>query len=384
MEPAGPIGGFPTLFSFEYGTALSTDDGTGPWICNSGLWVNHRAFLLQQCLCPVKQFPVNNSGMAARYEILVILTLISLLPVGQCSGGIGLLCQRVTRIFLIVEDILDRRCLPVWGLISCGDPVPRDLFCDVLHAASIEVSLEDQADNLGLCLDNLQPSFDQAVSKRGLAGDEAALFHFLLVGPADIFRDSFTLFLGYHGEDGCQQLAGHLGGIDALLLKADPDPQVPQLPDRHQALTGVSREPCGGFRQDLVDAASAAVLQEPLEVIPLLRGGPGDPLIRIYVHKLPFRVAGDEFCVVGILRGKGVDLVLRVGTDAGVSGHTQFPGPDRPGGRDHDNMGGAVQCEGSTDRCLFVHLNHLCSATHNTLTFSEKLYSNATTIEADI
>ena len=279
---------------------------------------------------------------------------------------------------------MDRRCLPVWGLISCGDPVPRDLFCDVLHAASIEVSLEDQADNLGLCLDNLQPSFDQAVSKRGLAGDEAALFHFLLVGPADIFRDSFTLFLGYHGEDGCQQLAGHLGGIDALLLKADPDPQVPQLPDRHQALTGVSREPCGGFRQDLVDAASAAVLQEPLEVIPLLRGGPGDPLIRIYVHKLPFRVAGDEFCVVGILRGKGVDLVLRVGTDAGVSGHTQFPGPDRPGGRDHDNMGGAVQCEGSTDRCLFVHLNHLCSATHNTLTFSEKLYSNATTIEADI
>ena len=37
-----------------------------------------------------------------------------------------------------------------------------------------------------------------------------------------------------------------------------------------------------------------------------------------------------------------------------------------------------------TDRCLFVHLNHLCSATHNTLTFSEKLYSNATTIEANI
>lgn len=37
VEPAGPIGGFPTLFSFEYGTALSTDDGTGPWIaCATG------------------------------------------------------------------------------------------------------------------------------------------------------------------------------------------------------------------------------------------------------------------------------------------------------------------------------------------------------------
>ena len=279
---------------------------------------------------------------------------------------------------------MDRCRLPVWGLISCWDPVPSDLFCDVLHTASIEVSLEDQADDLGLCLDDLQPSADQAVSKRGLAGDEAALFHFLLVGPADIFRDGLAFFLGHHGEDSCQQFTRHLGGVNALLLKADPNPQVPQLPNRHQALTGVSREPCGGFRQDLVDAASAAVLQEPLEVIPLLRGGPSDPLIRIYVHKLPFRVAGDEFCVVGILCGKGVELVLRVGTDAGVSGHTQFPGSDRPRGRDRDNMGDAVQCEGFTDCCLFVHLNHLCSATHNTLTFFEKLYSNATTIEAYI
>ena len=178
VEPASPIGGFPALFFVEYGTAVPADDGTGPWVCDSGLWADHHAFLLQQCLCLVKHFPVNNGRMAARYEILVILTLISLLPVGQCSGGIGLLRQRVTRVFFIVEDILDRRCLPIWGLISCGDPISCDLFGDVLHAASIEVSLEDQADDLGLRLDDLQPSADQAVSKRGLAGDEAALFSF--------------------------------------------------------------------------------------------------------------------------------------------------------------------------------------------------------------
>ena len=155
-------------------------------------------------------------------------------------------------------------------------------------------------------------------------------FHFLLVGPADIFRNSLALFLSHHGEDGCQQLAGHLGGIDALLLEADPRPPGPSAPGPPSGSRWCFARPSGGFCQDLVDAASAAVFQEPLEVIPLLRGGPGDPLIRIYVHELPFRVAGDEFCVVGILCGKGVELVLRVGADTSVSCHTQFPGPDRP------------------------------------------------------
>ena len=122
-----------------------------------------------------------------------------------------------------------------------------------------------------------------------------------------------------------------------------------------------------------------------MEIIPFLRRGPGDPLIRIYIHELPFRVADDELCVVGILRGKGMELVVGIGTDAGVSSHAQFPGPDWPGGRDCDHEGGLVQRKGTADCCLSAHWDHLLlSATHNTLTLLEKPYPNATTIEANI
>ena len=53
-------------------------------------------------------------------------------------------------------------------------------------------------------------------------------------------------------------------------------------------------------------------------------GRAGDALIGIYVCQLPIRVVCDEFGEVGILRGKGVFLILGVGTDTGIRCHAEF------------------------------------------------------------
>ena len=136
------------------------------------------------------------------------------------------------------------------------------------------------------------------------------IFHPPLNTPSEVVRDILALFLVHHGENGGQELTGQFRGVGALLLEAHPHPQGLQFPDSLQALFGVPGKPGGGLHKDLVHPAPAAVCQQPLEVVPLLRRGAGDPLVRVHVHELPLRVGSDELRVVGVLGGKGVELIL--------------------------------------------------------------------------
>ena len=55
----------------------------------------------------------------------------------------------------------------------------------------------------------------------GAAGVELAAFHPALTAPAHIAGDGFALLLGEGGVDGGDELAAHIGGVDALALEAD-------------------------------------------------------------------------------------------------------------------------------------------------------------------
>ncbi len=90
---------------------------------------------------------------------------------------------------------------------------------------------------------------------------------------------------------------------------------------------------------------------------------------------------------MGVLSGKGVELILRAGAHPGVGRHPQLSIPDWGAGRDGDHPGRAVQCQGTTSFLLFVHeiaSLYLLSATHNTSTSAKYPYPNATKIREKI
>lgn len=152
----------------------------------------------------------------------------------------------------------------------------------------------------------------------GAAGVELAAFHPALTAPAHIAGDGFALLLGEGGIDGGDELAAHIGGVDALALEADIDAQLLQLPHRLQTVLGVPGEAGDGFNEDTVDFSTAAIFHHPLEVLPLFSGGAGDALVCIDIYKRPIRIAVDELCEVSGLGGVGVELVTGVRADAGV------------------------------------------------------------------
>ena len=116
--------------------------------------------------------------------------------------------------------------------------------------------------------------------------------------------------MGEGGIDGGDELAAHIGGVDALALEADIDAQF--LPHCLQTVLCVPGETGDGFDEDLVDESSAAVRHHALEVLPLCGGGAGDALVGVDIHHAPLSLAGDQLGVVAVLRREGVELVIGV------------------------------------------------------------------------
>ena len=147
--------------------------------------------------------------------------------------------------------------------------------------------------------------------------------HLLLDTPLHILGNGFTLRLGACRNYGGQHLAGYHPGIDVMLLEEDADAQCPQFPNRLQAVLCISGEPGDGFHKDFINLSLAAVLQHPLEVSPFLCGCTGDTLIRVDVYQFPPIMGFNEIVVVGILGGKAVQLIVRIGTDTAVGSNPQ-------------------------------------------------------------
>ncbi len=74
---------------------------------------------------------------------------------------------------------------------------------------------------------------------------------------------SLALPLGQCREHGDKNFAGHLRGVNVLLLKVDADVERLQFPYSRQTFLGIPGEAGGRFHKDAVDAPFSAVLHHP-------------------------------------------------------------------------------------------------------------------------
>ena len=142
--------------------------------------------------------------------------------------------------------------------------------------------------------------------------------------PPHIAGDGFALGLGEGGEERSHHFAGHRRSVNVLFLEVDADTERFQLSDGFQTFLGIAGKAGDGFYQHPVDQPSAAICQEPLEVLTLFSRCPSDTLICVYVYHSPVFLAGDQVAVVTVLGGEGVKLVIRGGADTGVCRNPQF------------------------------------------------------------
>lgn len=145
--------------------------------------------------------------------------------------------------------------------------------------------------------------------------EECPALHSPLIAPPHIAGDGFALGLGEGGEECSHHFAGHRRSVNVLFLEADADTERFQLSDGFQAFLGIAGKAGDGFYQHPVDQPSAAICQEPLEVLTLFSRCPSNTLICVYVNHSPVFLAGDQVTVVTVLGGEGVELVIRGGAD---------------------------------------------------------------------
>ena len=170
---------------------------------------------------------------------------------------------------------------------------------DAILAVSIQIPLEYFADGHRLFWINYNFFIYDPISIRCGRWEKGTDLHPALTAPSHIAGDGFALLLGEGGIDGSDELAAHIGGVDALALEADIDAQLLQLPHRLQTVLCVPGEAGDGFDEDLVDEPSAAVHHHALEILPLCGGGAGDTLVGCCTERTnkltPYRIPGARF-----------------------------------------------------------------------------------------
>ena len=211
----------------------------------------------------------------------------------KCIAGVGFLPQGISCVFFVGEDVSDRGTVPFFSL-AAGNALLVQHFCDCNSINTVEVPLKDAADHqCGVSIDFYFP-VNKFVAVGHGRGKESPCFHSALIAPAHIAGDGFALLLGEGGVDGGDELAAHIGGVDALALEADIDAQLLQLPHCLQTVLGVPGEAGDGFDEDLADESSAAVRHHALEVLPLCGGGAGDALVGCCIKRTnkftPYRI----------------------------------------------------------------------------------------------
>ena len=312
------------------------------------------AALLHQCLYLVESFPWNNGRMCSYCVILFMLTGVFVAGRRKCIAGVGFLPQGISCVFFVGEDVSDRGTVPFFSL-AAGNAFLVQLFCDCNSINTVEVPLKDAADHqCGVSIDFYFPANKFVAVGHG-RGKESPCFHPALTAPSHIAGDGFALLLGEGGVDGGDELAAHIGGIDALAFEADIDTQLLQLPHRLQTVLGVPGEAGDGFNEDLVDEPPAAVRHHALEILPLCGGGAGDALVGVDIHHAPFSLAGDQLGVVAVLRREGVELVIGVRADTSIGRYPQLRIPRLLRRLNLDDAGLRCQCHCAVCQMLFCH-----------------------------
>ena len=158
------------------------------------------------------------------------------------------------------------------------------------------------------------------------AKDHLTVLELLLVCPLDIGAHGTGFLLGYGRKDGQEHLAAGRKCIDVLILEADPDAELFQLPDVAQRIHCVAREAADGFGQDFIDFPGTAVCDHTHEFWPLFCTGAADPWIGINPAEFPGVVCLDQSSIMFHLPLVAVFLLLFLCRYARIGGYYQLFG----------------------------------------------------------
>lgn len=201
--------------------------------------------------------------------------MVSNLSCGESVRCVGFLPERIASVALVRKNVGYGADVPF--AFFAGGILSIEQGNDLIHALPGEVVSENAPDGIGLLFIYYYLMILDSVSKGDGGRKKRAAFHAALVAPADILGNRLALLLRDGGEGGGEQFAGHIGGVNVLLLKADANADGLQFPDGLEAVHGIPREAGNGFHQYLVDPAFAAIGEEPLEIRALFRRGSGNP-----------------------------------------------------------------------------------------------------------
>lgn len=147
------------------------------------------------------------------------------------------------------------------GMIQCCG--------DLCHVDTSQVVFENPAHNSCLLLIYHDLSVTYPIPIRNRRWQIRSVPHSPLIAPTHISRDGFAFSLREGGKQRGHHFAGHGGGVDILLFKANTDTQILQFPDDLQTFLGIPCKSGDGLYQYPIDQTSAAVRQEPLKILPL-------------------------------------------------------------------------------------------------------------------
>ena len=146
-----------------------------------------------------------------------------------------------------------------------------------------------------------------------------AFFKAFANAPDRVFGNGPALFLRKGSEDGQEHLRKSRPGVDVVALEDDVDADIVQTPHIGEAFERVAGKPADGLGQHQVDPSLLAILDHPLELWPLVRACPRNPVIRVNSGVFPFRICPDQLRIVLDLPLKAGFLLIRFRRNSGIA-----------------------------------------------------------------
>ena len=229
------------------------------------------------------------------------------------------------RILLVLKDALRRRNTPCRIAPGGLDAFIHEVLRDLPVGLPGEEESVNQADDGGFLLDDLGLAVRAffVAEESFVRHEEFAVGEALAVAPGDVGADVLAFLLGHAGQDGNDELAVGVHGVDILGLEENVHAFGLELMDGVQGIDGVAREAADTFDDNHIDLARKGVVDHAVEVVALFQAGAGKALIGVDLDELPVRVLVDQLGVVvdlGLIAGQ---LLGVAGGDPGVPGDAQ-------------------------------------------------------------
>ena len=237
----------------------------------------------------------------------------------------GFLPQHIAAVLLVRQDGLEIAGGPLRRTEGVPASLGHKARPDISKRLSRQIHPIDLPDGLSLLRHDLHLTVRTfPVAQQVLILDAGpAVPHGLLNAPPDTGGCGLALRLRLRAEDGDEELAFRVDGVEAMLLEDDRNTKTPQLAGIVERVHGIPCKAGDGFGEDQVDLALSALPYHTQEVLALTGGGAGDALVGEYLHHGPFWIFHDLFRVVGKLVFVTGQLLLAVGGHAAVRRHPQ-------------------------------------------------------------